>query len=41
MTPLQALERYLQVRQLPQERVQELLEYARRVANPETYVDTN
>lgn len=41
MTPLQALEMYLQLRQVPRERMQELLEYARRVANPETHVDTN
>lgn len=41
MTPLQALEKYLEVHQVPQERMQKLLEYARRVANPETYVDTH
>ncbi|KPL20971.1 MAG: hypothetical protein AMJ93_10745, partial [Anaerolineae bacterium SM23_84] len=36
MTPLEVLERYLQVRQVPKERIEKLLEYAQRVMSTES-----
>lgn len=36
MTPLEVLERYLQVRQVPKERIDKLLEYAQRVMSTES-----
>jgi len=36
MTPLEVLERYLQVRQVPTERIEKLLEYAQRVMSTES-----
>jgi len=41
MTPLEVLERYLQVRQVAEERMEKLLEYARRVMNSEGYKETD
>lgn len=40
MTPLEALEKYLQLRQLPKERIAELLEYAQYVTKAEMQSDT-